>query len=63
MSTLTRLNQDRFVVNAELIKTVESTPDTMITLVSGEHIIVRESLQEVVKRDVEYSRSMRAIAM
>ncbi len=62
MITLTRLNQDRFVINAELIKTVESTPDTMITLVSGEHLIVRESMQEVVKRAVEYMRSIRAFA-
>lgn len=60
MISLTRLNHDRFVINAELIKTVESTPDTMITLLSGERLIVREPMQEVVKRAVEYARSIRA---
>ncbi len=62
MINLTRLNGDSFVLNAELIKTIEATPDTTITLISGDHMLVRESVKEVVKRAVEYGRSIRAFA-
>jgi len=60
MIRLTRLNGRPFVLNAEQIKTVEETPDTMITLVRGDQLMVRESLEEVVRRALDYSRSLRA---
>lgn len=60
MIRLTRLNGRAFVLNAEQIKTVEQTPDTMITLLRGDQLLVRESLEEVVKRAIEFSRSLRA---
>jgi flagellar protein FlbD len=56
---VTRLNKQPFVVNAELIKIIESTPDTMITLINGERFIVRETLQDVVDRAIEYSQKIR----
>jgi len=59
--SLTRLNGKRFVLNAELIRTVEETPDTLITLVSGEHVVVKETLREVVDRVVEYGRILRRL--
>lgn len=59
MIRLTRLNGRPFVLNAEQIKTVEQTPDTMITLLPGDQLVVRESLEEVVKRAVEYARMVR----
>jgi Uncharacterized protein, possibly involved in motility len=59
MIGLTRLNGQRFVLNADLIRTVESTPDTVITLTTGEHIIVRDTLEDVVARVVEYGRLLR----
>jgi flagellar protein FlbD len=59
MIRLTRLNERPFVLNAELIKSVEQIPDTMITLMNGEQVFVRETLEEVVRRAVEYSRSLR----
>lgn len=62
MITLTRLNGKRFVLNAELIRTVEQNPDTVITLQAGDHVIVRESLEEIVERAVEYGRLLRGIA-
>lgn len=62
MIVVTRLRGESVVVNAELIKFIEATPDTMITLINGEHIIVRESVEEVVKRAVAYGRSIRAFA-
>ncbi len=48
MITLSRFDGRKVVVNAELIKTVEQTPDTMLTLINGDHLMVRESLEEVV---------------
>ncbi|MCL4741892.1 MAG: flagellar FlbD family protein [Phycisphaerales bacterium] len=61
MISLTRLNGKRFVLNAELIRTVEETPDTLITLISGEHVMVKETLREVVDRVVEYGRLLRRL--
>jgi flagellar protein FlbD len=62
MIVVTRLNSRRLVLNAELIKTIEETPDTVITLTNGDRVMVRESLEEVVRRAIEYSRSVRAFA-
>lgn len=59
MITVTRLNGSAYVLNAELIRTVEENPDTVITLVSGEHMVVKESMRQVVDRAVEYGRSLR----
>ena len=56
---MTRLNEKPFVLNAELIKTVEETPDTLITLVGGDRIMVRESQQEVVDKAIDYAREIR----
>lgn len=63
MIKLTRLNGKPLVVNAELIKTVESTPDTLITLLNGDHILVQESCDEVVRRAIEYGRQIRSFAV
>ena len=59
MIPLTRLNGKRFVVNAEHIRYIESTPDTVITLISGDRIMVEEPLEQVVKLAVEYQRQIR----
>ena len=59
MICVTRLNGNRFVLNAELIRTVEENPDTTITLVNGDHIIVREDMDEVIRLAIEYGRSLR----
>lgn len=61
MITVTRLNGTRFVLNAELIRTVEQHPDTMIKLTTGETLVVRESPEEVVERVVEYGRLLRGV--
>jgi len=60
MIRLTRLNGRPFVLNAEQIKTVEQTPDTMVTLLTGDQLVVRETMEEVIRRAVEYIRSLRA---
>lgn len=61
MITVTRLNGKRFVVNAELIRTVESNPDTTITLINGDHIIVCEPMDRVVELAIEYGRLLRRL--
>ena len=61
MIRLTRLNGQEFVVNAELIRTVEQRPDTTITLINGDHLIVQETMDEVVRRSIEYGQSLRKL--
>ena len=52
MIKVTRLNGEEFVVNAELIRFVESRPDTYITLTTADRFVVRESVDEVIRRSV-----------
>jgi len=58
MIQLTRLNNQALTVNSDLIKFVEQSPDTLITLVTGEKIVVRESVEEVLARLIEFRRSV-----
>ncbi|MCK5272303.1 MAG: flagellar FlbD family protein [Sedimentisphaerales bacterium] len=60
MIPVTRLNGKRFVINAEQIRYIENTPDTMITLMNGDKIMVMEDLEDVVKLAIEYCRQIRA---
>jgi flagellar protein FlbD len=53
---LTRLNGSMFVLNADLIETIEATPDTVISLVTGKKYVVREKVEEVIDRIVEFRR-------
>ncbi|MCR4318099.1 MAG: flagellar FlbD family protein [Planctomycetes bacterium] len=59
MIQLTRLNGRMFVLNSELIKFVEQTPDTLITLLTGDKVLVTESLEEVTRKWIEYRRNLR----
>jgi len=59
MITVTRLDKRVVVLNADLIKMIESTPDTIITLINGDTLIVRETVDEVVRRAVDYQRQVR----
>ena len=54
MIKLSRLNGKEFLLNCEMIKTIEATPDTVITLASGEKLMVRESVDDVLSRTVAY---------
>lgn len=54
MIHLTRLNNQPIVVNADLIKFIENAPDTVITLLTGEKLIVRETEAEVLRRIQEF---------
>jgi flagellar protein FlbD len=61
MIELTRLNGIPMVVNSDLIKTAEASPDTMLTLINGEKLIVRESCSEVVERVLAYRARLLAL--
>jgi flagellar protein FlbD len=54
MIELTRLNGNPMVLNSDLIKTAEASPDTMLTLINGEKLIVREGCAEVMERVLAY---------
>ena len=59
MIKVTRLNGKEFVVNADLIQYLEETPDTIITLVNHEKVVVKEKVDEVIRRVIEYNRGVR----
>jgi flagellar protein FlbD len=59
MIRVTRLNGKSFVVNAELIETLDETPDTVITLADGKKIVVLEKFDEVIEKVMEYRRLCR----
>jgi len=54
MIEVTRLNGNPMVLNSDLIKTAEASPDTMVALINGEKLIVRESCAEVMERVLAY---------
>ena len=63
MIELTRLNGNPMVLNSDLLKTAESSPDTVLTLINGEKLIVREEVAEVVERVLAYrARLLAAVA-
>jgi flagellar protein FlbD len=62
MIDLTRLNGHRLVVNCDLIKVAEATPDTTLTLITGEKLIVRESCDELMERITVYRSTVLAAA-
>jgi flagellar protein FlbD len=58
MIRLKRLNGSAFVLNSDLIKTIEATPDTVITLTTGEKLMVLEPVEEVLRETAAYRRSL-----
>jgi len=58
MIHLTRLNNKALFVNSDLIKFVEQSPDTVVTLITGEKIVVLEKPGEVLARIVTFRRSV-----
>jgi flagellar protein FlbD len=59
MIKLTRLSGEEFILNADLIRFIEIGPDTYITLTTSDRLVVREAADEVVRRSIEYARSVR----
>lgn len=55
---LTRLNGVKFVLNAELIESLESAPDTVVSLVNGKKLIIKESVTEVIEKVKCYKKEI-----
>lgn len=60
MIRVTRLNRTPVILNSDLIEQIESTPDTVISLTTGERIMVLESPDEVIESVVSFRRSILA---
>ena len=63
MIKLTKFNSEVnkkgvFILNAEVIETIEETPDTVVTLINGKKLIVDEPMDEVVRRVMAYRRAL-----
>ncbi len=58
MIQLTRLNNKPLAVNSDLIKFIEQSPDTLVTLITGEKIVVLEKVSDVLTRIIDFRRSV-----
>ena len=58
MILLTRLNDSKVVINSDLIEFIEALPDTIVTLSTGQKIMVKESVEDVVQKVKEYKRDI-----
>lgn len=54
MINVKRLNGSSFVLNCELIETIEATPDTVITTVDGRKYVVANSVDDVIEKVIQY---------
>ncbi len=63
MIKLTRLDGERFILNAEMIRYVEMRPDTFVTLTTGERIVVTESMDQVVDLALAYQQQKHWLPM
>jgi flagellar protein FlbD len=58
MIKVTRLNHSALILNSDLIEHIEITPDTVITLTSGQKFMVLESPQEIVEQVIAFRKSL-----
>lgn len=58
MVKLSRINGAEVTVNAELIETIEATPDTIVSLTTGKKLIVVESVDQVIEKVMTYRRAL-----
>lgn len=56
MIALQRLNGQAFILNADLIETVEATPDTVIKLISGKTLVAKNSIPDIVRKTIKYKQ-------
>jgi len=56
MIRLQRLNKEEFILNADLIETLEATPDTVVTLTTGRKLMVKTGVDDIVTQVIDYRR-------
>lgn len=61
MIKLSRLNGDVFILNANLIETIEGNPDTVISLTTGHKHVVRETVDEVIEKFIRYNAEIQTV--
>lgn len=58
MIKLIGFNNKEFVLNSELIEKIEEVPETLVTLVNGKKIIVKDTVDEVIEKVIDYKRKI-----
>lgn len=58
MITVTRLNDKELIINSDYIECFEETPDTTITMTTGRKIIVKESVDEILEKIIEFKNKI-----
>jgi flagellar protein FlbD len=58
MIALTRLNGHPLMLNCDLIESLEETPDTVVTLVSGNKLVIRDKMRDVQQKIIEFKRKI-----
>ncbi len=58
MIILTKINNQDFAINSDLIETIEQTPDTIITMTTGNKYVVKQSQEEIIRRIIQYKRKI-----
>jgi flagellar protein FlbD len=61
MIHLTRINHVPLVLNSDLIEHIETTPDTVISLLNGQKFVVLETTEQIIQRVIEFRRSIHRI--
>lgn len=56
MIELTRLDGSKFILNSDLIETIEAKPDTIITLINGKLFVVKESIEEIKNKVISFRK-------
>ncbi len=63
MIDVTKLNGETIILNAELIESVESRPDTLIILTTGNKIMVKEKVDEIIEKVEDYRRKIHMLTL
>ena len=58
MISVTKLNGREITINAELIESLEATPDTVVNLATGNRLVVRNSVEDIVAKVMEYRKKI-----
>lgn len=58
MVKITRLNDAELIINSDLIESIESTPDTTITMTTGKRIIAKESIDDIINKIISYRQKV-----
>jgi len=60
MIKVTRLNEKEYYINPHQIESIEVHPDTTLLMLSGKYVVVRESVEDLIQKIVDYRRQIGA---